>query len=238
LPEEVTKKLTEYKVKWDGMEKNQKLRIILSIAVILASAIVAIVFVSNPNYTNLITATVIEIGQMSKTLTDAGIEHKVSDGNTTIVVKEKDLDAAQITLSQSGLITDGVKFQDSLDQITFSTTQSDKDKIYKEYYEAKLEEKLAKMDCIRNAVVTFTIPEKSVFFCNTIATESRKGSNAYSLTSLPPTFTEPFAASYNLGISCTNVVFAEPVEPIIPIVSPDLMCKLILLNVSSPLPVL
>lgn len=167
MPEDMSKKLTEYKLKWDGMEKNQKLRIILSVLVIIASAVVAIVFVSNPNYTNLITATVTEIGQMSKTLTDSGIEHKISDGNTTIVVKEKDLDAAQIALSQSGLITSGVKFDEALEQITFSTTQSDKDKIYKEYYESKLAEKLIKMDCIKSAVVTFTTPEKSVFLNTT-----------------------------------------------------------------------
>ena len=67
------------------MEKNKKLQIILSVLVILASAIVAIVFVSNPNYTNLVTASVTEIGQMSKTLTDAGIEHKISEGNTSSI---------------------------------------------------------------------------------------------------------------------------------------------------------
>jgi len=167
LPEEIQKKISEYKLKWDGMDKNQKLRIILSIMVIVASAVVAIVFVSNPNYTNLITASVTEIGQMSKTLTDAGIEHKLSDGNTTLIVKEKDLDAAQIALSQSGLITNGVKFDEALDQISFSTTKDDKDKIYKEYYEVKLEEKLEKMDCIKTAVVTFTTPEKRVFLTAT-----------------------------------------------------------------------
>ena len=167
MPEVITKKLSEYKLKWDGLDKNHKLRIILSVIVILASAIVAIVFVSNPNYTNLITASTTEIGQMSKTLTASGIEHKISDGNTTIVVKEKDLDAAQIALSQAGLITNGVKFSDALANISFSTTKSDKDKIYKEYYEAKLEEKLAKMDCIKSAVVTFNTPEKSVFLTST-----------------------------------------------------------------------
>lgn len=167
MPEEISKKISEYKLKWDGMEKNKKLRIILSILVIIASAAVAIVFVSNPNYTNLITASVSEIGQMSKTLTDAGIQHKLSEGNTTLVVREQDLDAAQIALSQSGLITNGVKFDDALDKITFSSTKDDKDKIYKEYYEAKLEEKLEKMNCIKSAVVTFTVPEKSVFLTST-----------------------------------------------------------------------
>ena len=110
MPEEITKKISEYRLKWDSMDKNQKLRIILSVVVILASAIVAIVFVSNPNYTELISASVSEIGQMSKTLTEAGIEHKMSEGNTTILVPEKSLDPAQIALSQSGLITDGTKF--------------------------------------------------------------------------------------------------------------------------------
>lgn len=167
MPEVVSKKLSEYKLKWDGMEKNKKIRIILSVIVIVASAIVAIAFVSNPNYTSLITASATEIGQMSKTLTDSSIEHKITDNNTTIVVKEKDLDAAQIALSQSGLITSGVKFSDALDQISFSTTKSDKDKIYKEYYESKLEEKLAMMDCIKSAVVTFNTPEKSIFLTAT-----------------------------------------------------------------------
>jgi len=149
------------------MDKNQKLRIILSVVVILASAIVAIVFVSNPNYTELITASSSEVGEMSKTLTSAQINHKITNDKTTIVVPEKQMDAAQIALSQSGLVPDGMKFKDSLDLISFSTTQSDKDKIYKEYYEAKLEEKLEKMGTIKSAVVTFTIPEKSVFLTAT-----------------------------------------------------------------------
>lgn len=167
MPDEITKKINEYKTKWNTMDKNQKLRIILSVVVILASAIVAIVFVSNPNYTELITASSSEVGEMSKTLTSAQINHKITNDKTTIVVPEKQMDAAQIALSQSGLVPDGMKFKDSLDLISFSTTQSDKDKIYKEYYEAKLEEKLEKMGTIKSAVVTFTIPEKSVFLTAT-----------------------------------------------------------------------
>lgn len=167
MPEAISKQINKYKLKWDGMDKNNRLRIVLSFIVILASAIVAIVFVSNPNYTELITASSNDIGQMSKTLTASKIDHKVSADRTTIRVKESDMDEAQIALSQSGLITDGTKFKDSLEQITFSTTKSDKDKIYKEYYEAKLAEKLTKMDCIRSAVVTFATPEKSAFLTAT-----------------------------------------------------------------------
>ena len=44
---------------------------------------------------------------------------------------------------------------------------------------------------------------------------------SYFLTSTPPTLTSPLVTSYNLGISWTNVDFALPVPPKIPIVSPE-----------------
>lgn len=76
--------------------------------------------------------------------------------------------------------------------------------------------------------LSFIVPENKRFFCNTTATLFRKVSRSYSLTLCPPTFTTPSLASYNLLINCINVVFEEPVPPIIPIVSPELIVKLIL----------
>lgn len=163
MPEAITKMYNDLMTKWKGLEKNQRLRIILSVIVIIGSAIVAIAFVSNPNYTKLITGTVSEIGEMSKTLTSAGISHKITDNSTCIMVPEKSKDTAEIALSQSGLLKDGMKLEDSLDLISFNYTQSDKNKIYKDYYEGKMAEKLMKMDNIQYAIVTFTTPEKSVF---------------------------------------------------------------------------
>lgn len=167
MPEAVTKTIDKLMGKWKELDKTQRLRIILSVAVILISAIVAILFVTNPNYTDLMTGSVTEIGEMSKTLTEANIVHKVTNNRTTIKVKEKDKDTAEITLAQSGLLKDGVKFEDSLDLIDFSKTESDKKKIYQEYYEGKLAEKLMKMDNIQTAIVTFNIPDKSVFLKQT-----------------------------------------------------------------------
>lgn len=167
MPEALNNFVNNLTTKWKALDKNQRLRIILSAIVIIGSAIVAIAFVLNPNYTRLITGTVSEIGEMSKTLTEAGINHKIVDNSSAIMVAEKDKDAAEIALSQSGLLKDGMKLSDSLDLISFNSTQSDKDKIYKEYYEGKIAEKLMKMDSIRYAVVTFTAPEKSVFLTTT-----------------------------------------------------------------------
>ena len=65
MPESVTKIFNDLMTKWKGFDKNQKLRMILSAIVILGSAIVTIVFVTNPNYTELITGSVSEIGAMN-----------------------------------------------------------------------------------------------------------------------------------------------------------------------------
>lgn len=59
-----------------------------------------------------------------------------------------------------------------------------------------------------------------MFFCNTTAIASLKCLIGYFFTSIPSILTVPLVASYNLGISDTSVVLAEPVCPIIPIVCP------------------
>jgi hypothetical protein len=48
------------------------------------------------------------------------------------MVPEKSKDAAEIALSQSGLLKDGMKLEDTLSLISFNHTQSDKDRIYKD----------------------------------------------------------------------------------------------------------
>lgn len=153
----------KYKEKWDGFDKFQKIRIILSVVIVLGSVIVATFLVTRPNYQSLVSGNASDIGEMSASLTDAAIGHKLANGGTSILVKAKDKDSAQIVLSQSGYLGDSVKLEDSLNLMTFSTTESDKKKIYKEYYETKISAKLVKMDSIIEAIVNLSIPEKSIF---------------------------------------------------------------------------
>ena len=163
MPTSITKFINAYKNKWDALDKSQKIRLVASLAIILGSVLVAVFLVLRPNYEKVITGTSQEIGEMSSVLTAANIGHRITDANTAIMVKAKDKDAAQIALAQSGHLGESTKFEDSLDLITFSRTESDKQKIYKEYYESKIASKLNKMDTIKNAVVNLSIPEKSVF---------------------------------------------------------------------------
>ena len=76
----------KYKEKWDGFDKFQKIRIILSIVIVLGCVIVATFLVTRPNYQSLVSGNASDIGEMSASLTDAAIGHKLANGGTAILV--------------------------------------------------------------------------------------------------------------------------------------------------------
>ena len=88
-----------------------------------------------------------------------------------------------------------------------------------------------------HCILLLIVPLNKKFFCKTIATLSLSGCKPYSLTLWPPTITSPSVVSYNLEIKLTNVDLPEPVEPIIPTNSPDLilMFKLVTEYLSASL---
>jgi flagellar M-ring protein FliF len=163
LPEVITQYIAKLKERWNSFDKSQKIRISMSLLIICASIAIAAYLVARPNYEKVISGSAKEIGEMSKILADSNIAHKLGDNNTSILVESKSKDCAQIALAQSGYLNDGIKFEDSLNLISFSTTESDKKKIFKEYYESKIANQLKKMDTISEAIVNLSIPEKSVF---------------------------------------------------------------------------
>lgn len=150
---------------WNDMDKSQKTRMIIIAILVIASITVAVYIVTRPNYENLFSGRLDskEVGEMSTILKENNIEHKLTDGGTSLEVKSKDKDMAQIALAQAGYPRGGTTFKDALSSIKLSTTESDKKKIFKEYDEQKIAGGLKKIDNIKDAVVNLSLPEKDVF---------------------------------------------------------------------------
>lgn len=163
MPDNSNAVLKKYIGVWKSLTSSQKTRIIVFSIIILASVFATLYFTSRPNYENLMTGSPDEIGDMSKVLTENSIEHKVENANTLIKVKAKDKDNAQIILAQSGYLEEGMKFSDAVGMISFSTTTTDRNKIYREYDENKIAQKLKKIENIKDATVTLSVPEKTIF---------------------------------------------------------------------------
>jgi flagellar M-ring protein FliF len=147
------------------MEKSQKSKIILITILIIASISIAIFMVTRPNYERLFNGSVDskEIGEMSKILSDNKIDNRLADNGTSLEIKAKDKDMAQVVLAQAGYPRSGMTFKDALSSITLSTTESDKKKIFKEYDEQKIANTLKNIDNIKDAVVNLSLPEKTSF---------------------------------------------------------------------------
>ena len=73
MPEVVTKFINTYKEKWNAFDKSQKIRIIVSVVIVLGSVLVATFLVTRPNYEKIITGSSKEIGEMSTVLTELSI---------------------------------------------------------------------------------------------------------------------------------------------------------------------
>lgn len=148
---------------WNEMDKSQRTKMLVIAILVIASISIAIYMITRPNYEKLFSGSIDakEIGEMSKVLKDNKIDHKLSDGGTSIEVKNKDKDMAQVVLAQSGYPQEGMTFKDALSSIKLSTTESDKKKIFKEYDEQKIANSLKKIDNISDAVVNLSLPEQT-----------------------------------------------------------------------------
>lgn len=150
---------------WKDMDASQKTRVIFIGALVIISISIGIFMITRPSYENLFSSRLDqkEIGEISKVLKDNKFDYKVVDGGTGIQVRNKDLDQAQLILSQEGYPKSGTTFKDALNSIKLSTTESDKKKIFKEYSEQKIARGLGTIDNITSAVVNLSLPEKDVF---------------------------------------------------------------------------
>ena len=150
---------------WKDMDKAQKTKIMVIVILGIGIMSLAIFMITRPSYERLFSGQIDakEIGEMSKILKESKVDHKLANGGTSIEVKAKDKDVAQLALAQSGYPRGGMTFKDALGSIKLSTTESDKKKIFKEYDEQKIVGSLKKIENIRDAVVNLSLPEKDVF---------------------------------------------------------------------------
>lgn len=162
---EALKRLQQQAIElWKDMDGSQRARMItVSILVVLGLSI-GIFWVTRPNYEYLFNGRMDEkeVSEISKVLTDNRIEHKLVDGGN-IKVKARDIEQAQLMLSQEGYPKGGMTFTDALSSIKLSTTESDKKKIFKEYTEQKIARGLKTIDAISSAIVNISIPEREVY---------------------------------------------------------------------------
>ncbi len=164
MPEFIKKYLDQFKEFWEGLEKSQKTRLYITSAIVVIAISISIILLTRPQRIVLFTnSDQKQIGEMIDILNDNGIWNSAENNGTSIIIDKKDNNRAQILLAQAGYPKEGFTFEDAISNIGITTTQEDRKQIWNRQQRSDLEAKIEMLDNIDEAVVTFTVPETSIF---------------------------------------------------------------------------
>ncbi|MDD6571009.1 MAG: flagellar M-ring protein FliF C-terminal domain-containing protein [Thermoflexaceae bacterium] len=142
---------------WNRYNRRQKAIVLSSLAVVILTMVILVAVLSRPNYQVLTNcANYSEMSQVTALLTDNGFAYVTDDTTMTVSVREQDLVDAKMLLATNEIKVDGYGLDDALNS-SFSTTESDKLKMWQAYIESSLEKDLTEFDKIKGAQVMLNL---------------------------------------------------------------------------------
>ena len=145
---------------WNKFTRRQKTYIIIGAsAVVLTVAILAVVL-TRTQYTHLYTAvTGTEVAQVRDILDEEGLDYQVTDDGRTFNINKTQLAQANLALNANSIRSADWSISD-VTSGGFSTTESDKNRLYVDFLERKIAGDFIEVfDAIKSARVTLNIPD-------------------------------------------------------------------------------
>lgn len=164
MPEQVQNILNKILEWWKKFNTKQKALLISLTSVVLLALVILAVVMTRPTYVSLYDAADNKEAAAIKELLDSDgtLDYKVS-GTTHFEINAKQESEANMLLGTNDYATNGYNLSKAdLSKVvsgSFSTTEADKQKLYKEYLETKLAEDLAAQDLIESATVSLDIAD-------------------------------------------------------------------------------
>lgn len=164
MPEALTKLWKQAVEFWQGLDKSQKTRLYITSIIVVAALGISIFMLARPNRITLVkNVDSKQIGEMVTVLNDNKIWNTLDDSGTGIIINSKDKSKATVALSNSGLPKEGTTFADAISMIGISTTQSDKEHIWRQQQISEIESNIKMLDNVDDATVNLAVPESTIF---------------------------------------------------------------------------
>lgn len=146
---------------WNKYSRKQKtLMISITLAVIVMIIVMVVVF-TKPSYVTLVECdSATTASDVKDALSSAGISYTITD-NFIVKVKSGDKVNAEMAIATSGVVAKEYTLKEALSG-GMSTTEADKQKYYKAYLEDRLRVSLEKLEYVKAARVTITVPESKL----------------------------------------------------------------------------
>ncbi len=154
---------TKLKEVWKGLNLNQKVLLSGALLLIVTAVVVssrAVLSTSyEPLYTNL---AVNDAAAMTAQLDELGIEYKLEDAGTTILVPAELKYETRLQLASAGLPQGAVGFE-IFNETSFGETETDKRVKYQMALQGELTKTIQSLDKVEAAKVNLVIPQKSLY---------------------------------------------------------------------------
>jgi flagellar M-ring protein FliF len=177
MPEQL-KKILDRVVEWWKKFNNKQRAAMISIAAAVILALVILAYIVNrPNYITIYSASDMkEASEISTLLDDNSISYNTTNSGMTFQVDAKDEATACYLLAENDYPSASYDITNVTDG-SFSTTESDKQKLYKDYLEQKFADHISQFDFVKSANVDITLPDDD----GTILASQQQGTAAVQL---------------------------------------------------------
>ena len=145
----VTKKIVDF---WNKYTKKQKGLIISVTATVIVALVILALVLTRTTYEELITCDdTVSAANVTDTLTSNNISYRTSNNGLTILVDSGKLVDATYLIAQEGLTATGYTMDSYIQNMGFSTTSEDRERLYQKYLEDKIKDTVESFDYVKNA---------------------------------------------------------------------------------------
>ena len=160
MPEQIQAILNRILEWWRKFTRRQQALIVSISAVVIVSFIILAVVITRPTMVQLVQCEDgVQAAAVKELLEGESIPYVTSDDGFTFSVEEKYYASANVLLGSNSIPSSGYTIDDVIDG-SFSTTEADKQKRYKEFLEDKFATALETQKMVDSATVIINIPEQ------------------------------------------------------------------------------
>ena len=164
MPETITQMSGQLTEKWNGLEKNQKIKIGVISLTVLAIIIISLVVFSRPKMVVLMRDMESkQANQATEILEAESISYELKNDGRTILVESKDSNKAKLVMAREDIPKGRFAFEDALNN-TMSTTESEKRVKLHKSKENEIAATLETIESVETAEVNLVIPDEDNSF--------------------------------------------------------------------------
>ncbi len=150
---------------WQSRDRAQKVKIIVSVIVVIVILGIMLYLISRPKYVPLYTnLDISDAGEIVKKLDDLNISYELEDGGKTILVDPEQKYKTRLTLAQEGLPkSNSSGFDEMFNKTRLGTTDWERQVQYNQALQGELTKAIEMMESVESARVYIVQQEKSLF---------------------------------------------------------------------------